>query len=102
MKFKVAILLTASICLSFSASSEIYASERTKRVCAKNMANTSLHKGNYAFALSADREHCGWSWNAHSKKYSKIVALRNCEKRGDDCKIVHSGCKPNFGKKCSK
>ncbi|WP_352945599.1 DUF4189 domain-containing protein [Roseibium sp. SCP14] len=79
------------------------ASERSRKVCAKRLEDQSIRKGYYAFAMSADEEHCGWSWGKEAKKYAEISAIRSCKKfKGASCKVVHSGCKPFRTNTCKK
>lgn len=101
MKFKVAILLAATVCFSFSVTGANFASEHTKKVCAKKLNDKSLRKGYHAFALSADREHCGGTWDHDSKRHAEFRAMKFCKNRkGVNCKIVRSGCNPSRKSTC--
>ncbi|WP_350183553.1 DUF4189 domain-containing protein [Roseibium album] len=79
------------------------ASERSKKVCANRETDKSVQKGYFAFAISTDREHCGWSWGRDSIKHAELTALKSCSKfKGLNCKVVHSGCNPYFTNTCGK
>lgn len=103
MVHKFTILLMTTLILSFSATNFTSASERSVTVCAKKLEDISVRRGYYAFALSAARDHCGWSWNKDSINHAQFTAMKGCKNRkGVNCKIVRSGCEPYKKNKCGK
>ncbi|WP_373236019.1 DUF4189 domain-containing protein [Cohaesibacter celericrescens] len=97
------IVLFASLFSLVSLADVASASEKSKRICAKRLNDKDVQKGFYAFALSADRAHCGWSWNKDSIKHAEYSSLKSCRKfKGADCKIIHSGCNPTRTNKCNR
>ena len=103
MIYKFTVLMLVSLALYLPSADCSFASERSRKVCAKRVNDKSIRKGFYAFALSADREHCGWVWNKEAKKYAEISAIANCKQfKGVGCKIVLSGCEPYGRNTCGR
>jgi hypothetical protein len=91
MKAILCLFLSGLMLASMSASA--LADSLSRRVCAERKENKpAWQKEHYAFAMSADSEHCGWSYGHKKVKYAIPEALRTCKRYAgkSPCKIVYS------------
>jgi hypothetical protein len=77
--------------LAIVTGSDVAASELSVRVCRERMNNLpAWQKGHYAFAINAEKDHCGWKWNADSPNHASATALRGCNSKSrSQCVLVY-------------
>jgi len=91
---KVIFFIATSIAVAFTATAG--ASEVSKRVCSERKENKPRwQKEHYAFAITADGEHCGWSYDMEAANYAAHAAVRNCKRHSNreqkkTCKLDYS------------
>jgi hypothetical protein len=73
-----------------------HASEFGKKICDERRENKpAWQKEHYAFAITADGEHCGWAHGWEAVKYAIPTAIRYCKQNAKreqkpTCKIVYA------------
>ena len=90
------IVLILALAAASSVPVSVHASDLGKRVCAERKANQpAWQKEHYAFAMTANGEHCGWGHGYKKVNYAIHAALRWCKRNASmgekkTCRIVYA------------